>query len=89
MGSRIAVRANPINLPHRLNVREIHQGQGVNEEDDISGITDTASSSSVPRLHSNIRFATESKSNQVAYSNDNNAKMSLRDEQTDLKQACN
>jgi len=72
-----------------LNVREIYQGQGVNEEDDISGITDTASLSSVPRLHSIIRFAAESKSNQVTHSNDNNAKMSLRDEQTDLKQAGN
>lgn len=51
------LRVNFINLSHRLNVREVHHGRGVNE-DINSRKTDTTSSSSVPRpRHSNIRFA--------------------------------
>lgn len=45
--------------PYRLNVRQVHQGQGVNG-DISSRKTDTTSSSSIPEPHpinSNIRFA--------------------------------
>ena len=52
------LRINSIDSLHRLNIREVHRGQGVNE-DINSRKTDTTSSSSIPhpRLHSNIRFA--------------------------------